>query len=79
MQIQTIVSFTSIAAAITHFFHGNLIWSIIIPLSLGNIIGGFVGGIILQKTERLSGQAQKNIMRASLLFGIVMSAWMIFK
>jgi len=78
IQIQTIMFFVGISAAIAHFFHGTLILSVIIPLAIGNILGGFLGGKILQKTEKLSGNIQKNIMRFSFFIGIITSIWMIY-
>lgn len=78
IQIQTMMFFASFAAAIAHFFHGTLLLWVIVPLALGNIVGGFIGGKILHKTGKLSGKIQKNVMRASFAIGILSSIWMIY-
>lgn len=77
IQIQTIMFFVVIGAGIAHYFHGNLIWEIILPLGIGNTLGGFIGGKILKRTGKLSGKIQKNIMRASFTLGILVSGWMV--
>jgi len=78
IQIQAISFFSTLAAVTAHFFHGNLIFAIIIPLIIGSLIGGILGGRFLVKMEKFSSKIQKAIMRASFIIGIVTSAWMIF-
>ena len=79
IQIQTIMFFVSVGAAVAHYFHGTLILWVIIPLAIGNILGGFLGGTILKKTGKMSGRIQKNVMRASFCIGILTSAWVVFR
>jgi len=78
IQIQTIAFFSSLAAVIAHFFHGNLIWHIVVPLIIGSIIGGVIGGRFLVKMEKFPPHIQKWIMRVSFIIGIITSVWMIF-
>lgn len=78
IQIQTIAFFSSLAAVIAHYFHGNLIWAIIAPLIVGSILGGVIAGKFLVKMEKFPPHMQKIIMRASFIIGILTSAWMIY-
>ncbi len=55
----------TIMAVATHLFNGNLISSLWIPLSVGGIIGGYVGGVLLNKMGELSGALQKKILYAA--------------
>lgn len=68
----------SITAVATHFLHGNLIAAICIPWSLGSIIGGFIGGLILKKVGHMSGHVQKSLLYASFALAFILSAYRAF-
>lgn len=60
-----------IVAVTTHFLHGNLVAAIWIPWSIGNIAGGYAGGILLHHMGKLPGRTQKHILYTAFTFAIV--------
>ena len=53
----------TISAVAIHWYSGNLIVAIWVPFALGSIVGGVVGGMILNRMRHLSGAAQKIVLR----------------
>lgn len=53
------------SAVITHLFNGNLIVALFLPLSIGGLVGGYIGGFLLHKMGELSGLWQKRILYAA--------------
>lgn len=54
-----------ITAVVTHFLHGNLVAAIWIPWSAGALLGGYLGGIILNKVGAMTPKVQKALLYAS--------------
>lgn len=63
-----------ILAAGTYAFHGQLSPGIWVPYSVGAVLGGLVGGMILKHTAKLSGSLQKLFLRASYVLALLVSA-----
>jgi uncharacterized membrane protein YfcA len=55
----------TIAAVVTHIVNGNLIAALWVPLSIGSLAGGVLGGYLLRKMGELSGKTQKYILYAA--------------
>ncbi|NBX66433.1 MAG: hypothetical protein EBQ96_05500 [Proteobacteria bacterium] len=60
-----------LTAVAMHFLHGNLVAAIWIPWSVGALIGGYVGGIVLKKLGTMSPQVQKALLYASFVLAFV--------
>ncbi len=48
----TAISITFVAATVSsviYYFHGNLAWSIILPIAAGSIIGGYLGAKMMNR------------------------------
>lgn len=67
-------TFLGISAVAVHFFHGNLVPALWIPWSIGALIGGVIGGVVLVRISGLSGPLQKLILRLGFGFAILVSA-----
>ena len=39
----------SIISSISYYLHGNLQWSLIIPVTIGSVVGGYVGAKLMKK------------------------------
>ena len=65
VQARFVEMFLTVGAVMAHWYHGNLISSIWIPLSIGTLIGGIVGGLVLNKLSKLSGKIQSFVLRAA--------------
>jgi uncharacterized membrane protein YfcA len=68
-----------IAAVITHIFNGSLISALWVPLSIGGIIGGYAGGVLLNKMGELSGLVQKRILYAAFSIDLLVAAKKFFE
>ncbi|MBI1272752.1 MAG: TSUP family transporter [Alphaproteobacteria bacterium] len=67
-----------ITAIVTHFLHGNLVTSIWVPWSIGGLIGGYTGGVMLDKMGKLSGKVQKIILYVAFAFAFIVAAFKAF-
>ena len=78
IQTRFIELLLAVVAVVTHIFHGNIFSQIWIPLALGGIIGGYLGGVILNRIGTLSGKIQKIILRVAFVFAIFVAGWEFF-
>lgn len=62
-----------IVSVIAHFLYGNTDTKIWFPWSIGTLLGGYIGGIILNKLGNISGKVQKRILRVSFLLAIIIA------
>jgi uncharacterized membrane protein YfcA len=62
--------FLSIVAVIAHFASGNIVNSLWIPWSVGSVIGGFIGGAMLNRLGKVPASVQKTVLRISYLLAI---------
>jgi len=69
----------TISAVVTHFFSGNLLAALWIPLSIGALVGGYVGGVILHRLGELGGKTQKCILYAFFCVDIYVAATKFFQ
>ncbi|MCI5061197.1 MAG: sulfite exporter TauE/SafE family protein [Alphaproteobacteria bacterium] len=67
-----------VTAVGTHFFHGNLVTSIWLPLSAGAFLGGLIGGVLLDKMGHLSASKQKAVLYTALAFATLASGLKFF-
>ena len=67
-----------ITAVATHFFNHNLLASLWIPLSLGGLLGGFCGGLLLKKVGELHGNMQKYILYAAFAVDLAVAGYKFF-
>lgn len=63
----------AIVAVAAHFLAGNIVNNLWIPWSIGNFIGGDLGGRFLNKLGSMPGRTQKAVLRVSYLLAIVLS------
>ncbi|MCB1537379.1 MAG: TSUP family transporter [Rhodospirillales bacterium] len=54
-----------ISAVVTHWLHGNLVAAIWVPWSAGALVGGYTGGLMLNRLGGLSPRVQKSVLYAS--------------
>ena len=66
-------------AVAAHFLSGNIVNSLWIPWSIGCLIGGYFGGVALNKLGQLSPTIQKSVLRLSYTIAIVVSVWTVFE
>ncbi len=59
------------SAILAHFWVGNLVARLFLPWSLGSLIGGFVGGIILARFTATAPTVQRTVLRISYTVGIL--------
>jgi uncharacterized protein len=71
-------TFLGISAVAVHFLHGNLILALFLPWSVGALIGGLVGGMLLTYMNNLSGALQKFVLRIGFAVTIGISALAFF-
>jgi uncharacterized membrane protein YfcA len=69
----------SLIAVAAHFMSGNIVNSLWIPWSIGAVVGGLLGGVILNKLGKLSGDVQKWVLRASYCLAIAVCIWTWFR
>ncbi len=62
-----------IVAVITHYLHGNLVTAIWLPWSIGNLAGGFTGGVLLHKMRGLAPDVQRLILYSAFGFAVFVS------
>jgi len=67
------------AAVLTHMISGNLITALWIPLAIGGVIGGYVGGEVLNKFGQLSGRTQKNILYSAFAVDLMVASKKFFE
>lgn len=67
-------TFLGISAVVVHFLHGNLLFALLVPWSIGAFIGGLLGGWVMMFISNLPGQIQKIILRLSFAFTIAVAA-----
>ena len=60
-------------AVFAHIVTGNIILKIWLVWATGSLIGGFIGGHILNSIGTLSGRIQKVILRTSFVFALVVA------
>lgn len=60
----------AIVAVIAHFLSGNIVNRFWIPWAFGSLIGGYLGGIALNKMGAMSAPVQKYILRTSYLLAL---------
>lgn len=63
-----------ITAVIVHYLQNDLILSVWLPWSVGSIAGGIIGGMLLKKIQKLSGNIQKIILRISFALAIIIAS-----
>ena len=63
------ISFAVLALMVL-VYYGLIILPIALTWAAGAIIGGYLGGVLLKRTGKLSGTAQKNILRGAFAFAI---------
>lgn len=68
------IYFAALALAV-YIYYGLLVLPIALTWAAGAIIGGYFGGRLLKRTGKLSGVAQKNILRGAFAFAIAESLW----
>ncbi len=66
-------------AVLTHILNGNLILSLWLPLSIGGLAGGFIGGFLLKKMGELSGTLQKRILYAAFAVDLIVATRKFFE
>ena len=69
----------TISAVVTHFFSGNLVTMLWVPLSVGALVGGYVGGIILHKMGDMPGKIQKLLLYSFFCVDIYVAARKFFE
>lgn len=67
-----------ISAVVTHIMHGNIIAAIWVPWSIGMLIGGYFGGMMLVTLGKMSGTIQKGFLYAAFVVAIVSTGWKAF-
>jgi uncharacterized membrane protein YfcA len=68
-----------IVSVVIHFLHGNLVSAVWIPWSIGALIGGHLGGVLLDKMGRLSGRAQIVILYFAFASSIIVAGVKFFE
>jgi uncharacterized membrane protein YfcA len=63
----------SIAAVSVHFLSGNVVSVLWIPWCIGAMLGGYIGGKILNTMGHASAEFQKFVLRVSYLLALVVS------
>jgi len=70
--------FFTTTAVVVFLSKGLVLPQIALVWITGSIIGGYLGGIILKRTGKLSGQMQRNILRSAFIFAICVALVKIF-
>ncbi len=73
VQARFVEMFLAVGAVTAHWYHGNLISSIWIPLSIGTLVGGIVGGLVLNKLSGFSGKIQSFVLRIAYLVAFLVA------
>ncbi len=69
----------AVLALMVFIYYGLIILPIALTWAAGAIIGGYLGGVLLKRTGRLSGSAQKNILRGAFAFAIGEAVWHVIR
>jgi len=67
------------AAAVTHIINGNLVAALWLPLSIGGLVGGYGGGLLLRKMGELSAVAQKRILYVAFAVDLIVATRKFFE
>ena len=62
-----------ITAVAMHLYHGNIITAIWVPWAVGALIGGYIGGVALNRLGHLPGSVQKSVLYASFAVALVVA------
>ena len=68
-----------VMALISHAYHGNLIPDIFIPWTIGTVIGGFAGAMILNHMTAMPTTLQKTLLYSSFVVALFMAGWSFLK
>ena len=63
-----------IVAVATFWYSGSLLYQIWIPWSIGSLLGGYIGGIVLMHVSKYSAKFQKTILRIAYVISIATAA-----
>ncbi len=69
----------TISAVITFFFNGSLLLQLWLPLSIGGLVGGYAGGLVLDKMGEMPGKWQKLILYSFFCVDIYVAARKFFE
>lgn len=73
IQVRFVEWMMVIAAVATHYLHGNLIAAIWLPWASGALVGGFIGGLLLEKMGRMPGHLQKYVLYAAFSLALIVA------
>ena len=59
-----------VVAIASHWYYDSLLLEIWLPWSIGGFVGGILGGFILHRMGKLSGNQQKWVLRGAFAFAI---------
>jgi uncharacterized membrane protein YfcA len=68
----------TLSAVATHWYHGNLRLPIWLPLSIGALLGGVAGGLLLTRMTALSGRIQSYVLRVAYVIALASASLYFF-